>query len=111
MKPTEGQEPIVELSTGEKLFMHARRLIAIVACLIGAALLWWRCVAEAPPKKSKLKVIEGVVSEVRIVERSSKYNSAEHPIVHLVGRSEAFIYLDWFPEPEKVGQALTAGQS
>jgi len=66
-------------------------------------------VADAPPKKSELRVIEGEVSEVRIVEHSSKYQSAEHPIIHLAGRSEAFVYLDWFTEPEKVGQALKAG--
>jgi hypothetical protein len=85
-----------------------RPLFATICCFIAAPILIYRSFVGIPAE-SDLTRVEGEVAEVLLVERSNKYENTEYPAITLVGRDEVFRYLDWFPHPEALLQAIRPG--
>jgi hypothetical protein len=91
-------QPLVDL----KVFNQIKMLILAGFCLVGAVILGWRTFMHPLPTKAQLTAFEGTVSDVRMVPRSP--SPVTYPMLHLVGESGGFGYLDWFPEPERISQ-------
>jgi hypothetical protein len=99
-------DPTLEHDPFLRFFWHAKKLIAVAACLVGAAILGWRSLATSPPKKEQLAVIQGTVQNIREVKRTE---DKTHPLLFIEGRPDPFFYLDWFPQPERIYQEVKAG--
>jgi len=83
-----------------KVFNQIKMLMLAGFCMVGAVILGWRTLAHPPPTKAQLRAFEGTVSHVRLVPRSP--SPVTYPILYLVGETEGFGYLDWFPNPERI---------
>src|SRR5436190_19480674 len=90
--------------------MKDAKQLFLIICFFGAAIgLIWRTFARPMPTKSELMSIEGVVRDVTIGTRKSRYDIAHYPVIHIEGRNDAYSYLDWFPDPERIYREIHAG--
>jgi hypothetical protein len=87
------------------MLSHWKMVLLITACLSVAVVLGWRSL-HGSPKKEQLARVEGVIDSVLMY---SPVQGTTHPLVRVRGRPEAFLYLPWFPEPERIYRELKPG--
>jgi hypothetical protein len=85
-----------------KALNQIKMLILAGLCLVGGVRFAWRICMHPPPTKAQLTMFDGTVSHVQMVPRSP--SPVTYPMLHLVGETEGFGYLDWFPEPERISE-------